>query len=310
MGVTADYDFFLGPEGQPVRPGVAGSGPDPVVTDDDEWERAVQLVTESSIYALEEELRNGYVTLPGGHRVGLVGRTVLEGGRIRTQRDLSGMNFRIARQVIGAADPLMPYLVDRTTRRPRSLLVVSSPALGKTTLLRDIARQLSSGVPAMGGRGWKVGVVDERSEIAACCDGVPQNDVGPRSDVLDACPKAEGMAIMVRSMSPEVIVTDEIGIADDARAIEEARRSGVAVIASAHARDLEDAAARPVLRDIMASGVFDIVAVLGRSLGLGTIESVLCGLTGARLSPGPFRFGGDASGGGEVSWRFRSSSLG
>lgn len=291
MGVTAEGDLYLCCEGQSVA------------CTEDEWAAAVRLVTQCSVYALERELSAGFITLSGGHRVGLVGRAVLDGDEVRTQTELSSMNYRVARQIIGVADRLMPYVLSADRARVLNILILSGPGLGKTTLLRDIARQLSEGWGCDAGSGsmigsghsagavagFRVGIVDERSEIAACSQGVPQNELGPRADVIDGCPKAAGIMVMIRSMSPDVVVTDEVGRREDASALEEAARCGVAVIATAHALDPEDAARRPVLRDVLAQGAFDRAVVLGRSLGLGTCERVVHLRSGQDLAARPFR---------------------
>jgi stage III sporulation protein AA len=227
----------------------------------------LEFLTHHSLYSFEEELRRGYITIQGGHRVGLSGRTVLEDGKVKSIRDVSSFNVRIAREVRGAAQRVLPYLI-KEDGRVASTLIVSPPQAGKTTLLRDIIRLLSSGegterrklgqLPAS----WKIGVVDERSEIAACMHGVPRFDLGPRTDVLDACPKAEGMMMMIRSMSPEVIAVDEIGRVEDAAAIREALHAGIAVIATAHGADLEDVRSRPVLQSMMEGSLFDRYVIL------------------------------------------------
>ncbi len=303
MGVAAEGDYYLHCSGQPVS------------CTEDEWEAAVRLVTQSSVYALERELAAGFVTLAGGHRVGLVGRAVLDGERVRGQSQLSSMNYRIARQIIGIADQVMPYVFSADGTRVLNVLILSGPGLGKTTLLRDIARWLSTGsgegggsgatsrIGAAGGpaaaavAGLAVGIVDERSEIAACSQGVPQNELGPRADVIDGCPKACGIMIMIRTMSPDVVITDEVGRAEDAEALLEASRCGVSVIATAHAVDPEDAARRPSVRDALEAGVFERAILLGRSLGLGTCERVVDLGSGEDLSPGPFRLAGGETGG-------------
>jgi len=178
------------------------------VTESD-LKQTIQVLTKSSFYALEEELRSGYITISGGHRVGLVGEAVVFQGEIKTIKNISGLNLRLAKSVEGCARDIMPYLWEQG--RPLHTLILSPPRCGKTTLLRDIVRFFSTGVPEQKIRGLAVGIVDERSEIAGCWLGVPQLAVGPRTDVLDRCPKAAGMIMLLRSMGPEIIATDEVG---------------------------------------------------------------------------------------------------
>lgn len=231
----------------------------------------LETLTDHSLYAVEEELRRGYVTVAGGHRIGLAGRTVLDSGAVRHLRDITGFNVRIARPRIGCSAKLLPALLDRSARTVRHTLILSPPQQGKTTLLRDLARAVSSGEwndpTARGWGGRKVGIVDERSEIAACERGVPTFDLGPRTDVLDACPKAEGMMMLVRSMSPEVVVVDEIGRQEDAEALREALHAGVRVLATAHASDLADVFKRPALASLADEGMFGAYVLLSRSGG-------------------------------------------
>ncbi|SDR89348.1 stage III sporulation protein AA [Paenibacillaceae bacterium GAS479] len=225
-------------------------------------------LTGHSLYAMEEELKKGYITVTGGHRVGLAGRTVLEHGEVKAIRDIGGFNIRIAREAVGAADRLAPQLADSSRRTILSTLIIGPPRMGKTTMLRDLARIVSSGAwkdPAQAGwPGRRVAIVDERSEIAASVKGVPSFDVGPRTDVMDACPKAEGMMMMLRSMSPEVIMADEIGRTEDAVAVREAAHAGVAVVATAHASSLEEAKGRPILRELLMEGTFSRCVILSR----------------------------------------------
>ncbi|MHB9146050.1 MAG: stage III sporulation protein AA [Symbiobacteriia bacterium] len=241
----------------------------------DDLARTVQLLSQNSLYAWEDEIRQGFLTLPGGHRAGLTGRAVVEQGRVRTLKQVSGICLRLAREVRGAADGVLQLLrASWQGPRPPNLLLFSAPQAGKTTVLRDLVRQYSSGAAVPGLPGLKVGLVDERCELAASFCGVPQLDVGPRTDVLDACPKAEGLMMLIRSMSPEVVATDEIGRPEDGLAVQEALGAGVTVIATAHGGSLAELARRPVLRDLLAMGAFDAAAMLGRSRGPGTVEGV------------------------------------
>jgi len=267
--VTDTGDAWLSPHGLPISdPGSAY-----VVTGED-MTRTLGLVTQGSVYALEEEFRHGFVTLPGGHRVGLTGRALLEAGHIRTIAHVAGLSLRLSREVRGVARPLVGRLVTREGR-PRSGLIISPPGCGKTTILRDAVRLLSDGVPELGMRGLRVGLVDERSEVAACYEGVPQRDVGLRTDVLDACPKAEGVFLLLRAMSPEVIAVDEVGRPEDTAALREALGAGAAVLATAHGSSVEDLRARPMMRALAETGLFHVFVVLSRRRGPGTVEAVV-----------------------------------
>lgn len=154
-------------------------------------------------------------------------------------------------------------------------LIASSPNCGKTTILRDIIRILSSGCEDINLKGYKVGVVDERSEIAACYLGIPQKDIGIRTDVIDACPKVQGMIMLLRSMSPEVIAVDEIGSIKDSEAIEEAINSGVKVIATVHGKDMDEILKKPGIKRLMENKAFERIVFLSRKNGPGTIENIL-----------------------------------
>lgn len=212
----------------------------------------VEAITEHSLYARAEEASQGYITLRGGHRMGLCGRVMHPDSR-SVLSDIGSVCIRIAGEWPGCADLLMPRLQDA----PQSLLIVGPPGSGKTTLLRDLARQLSSGRHAR-----QLAIVDERSELAACVGGIPQLNVGESTDVLEGLRKQEAFSWLLRSMAPEIIITDELGGDTDAAAVLEAVNSGVAVCASAHGSNLQDAAARPALAALMSRRVFDLYAVL------------------------------------------------
>lgn len=216
-------------------------------------------MSQYSMYALEEELRNGFFTIQGGHRIGVAGRTVCEQGKVLSFRNICSLNIRIARQKKGCADKLLPWLLQEDNIY--NTLLLSPPGIGKTTMLRDCIRLLSEGGKGMTGK--KVGVVDERSEIAASFFGVPQNDLGDRTDVLDACPKAEGMRILLRSMSPQIIAVDELGSKEDYLAVEEALHCGCRILGTMHAQDVEELQEKMYLSKWLDKGYFGRFVFLG-----------------------------------------------
>ncbi len=265
-------DYFIRQDGTPVS---ESSGV--YVVNAVDLEKVLHNISGSSMYALEEELKNGYVTLPGGHRVGLTGKAVLENGRVKTLKYLSGLNIRVCREIKGAADGLIKHLIDRRVQNIYHTVILSPPRCGKTTLLRDLVRQVSNGLPGLQLAGRTVGVVDERSEIAGCHRGLPQMDVGVRTDVLDGCPKAQGMMILLRAMSPDVIVTDEIGSMEDIHALEEVFNAGVRVIVTIHGSSLRELANRPALKYLLQLNIIERFVLLGRSRGVGTVEKIYNG---------------------------------
>lgn len=236
--------------------------------------KTLELMSENSIYAYQDEIKSGYITLRGGHRIGLSGKVVLQEGKIRNIKDFNGLNIRIAKEIRGCAKNIIKYII-KNSSDIYNTLIVGPPQCGKTTILRDLSRMLSSGEQEYDFNGMKVGIVDERSEIAACCKGVPQNDVGYRTDVMDGCPKVLGMEMLLRSMSPGIIITDELGTHGDRDAVLKVLNSGIKIIASAHGFNITELKMREELLSLIKSAAFERYIVLSSRNGPGTLEEVV-----------------------------------
>lgn len=232
----------------------------------------VQRMSNYSIYSFEEEIKQGYLTINGGHRVGICGRCVIDDGKVKTIKDISSLNIRICRQIYNSSKLIMPYIVENG--QVINTLIISPPKCGKTTILRDIARNISDGVKELNLQGKKVSIIDERSEIAASYNGVPQLDVGLRTDILDNCPKSQGIIMAIRSMAPEVIICDEIGTYEDIESILSALNSGVNLITTIHGFGIEDVFNRSVFKEVINNRVFKRAIVLSVKKGVGTLEYV------------------------------------
>lgn len=239
-----------------------------------------------SLHSHEQEIAEGFITLPGGHRVGLCGTAVyrtrepagncrrdffcsetenLRNGasELQTLKDISGLNIRLARACPGTADRLMKEIFNNG---PASALLIGPPASGKTTVLRDLCRQLSER--------YRLSVVDQRGELGAVWQGVPQNDLGPNTDILDGVGKSEGISIALRTLSPQFIAVDEIGTAEDCAGLEMAAHCGVYLLATAHGeyseREKWELAQKdpvflmgsPVVRRLLKSDIFSYVVFL------------------------------------------------
>jgi stage III sporulation protein AA len=228
----------------------------------------IDRVTDYSPYAFENEIKQGFVTIKGGHRVGMAGQAVISDGKISNLKNISFINIRFAHQKKGCGEYVIPYIIN--DGGILDTLIISPPGCGKTTLLRDIIRLISTEKYT----GENVAVVDERSEIAGCYMGEPQLNVGVRTDVLDACPKVEGMMMLIRSMNPDVIAVDEIGSRDDIDAIHYVSNCGCGILATVHGASVDDIRTKPVLRRLVEERRFERYIVLSKRQGVGTVESI------------------------------------
>ena len=236
----------------------------------EEIRETLEYISHYSLYAYEHEMRQGFITIEGGHRVGVMGKAILEGNKVKNLQYISSLNIRMSHVCLGCGDKVLPYITKN--RMVCHTLVISPPCCGKTTLIRDLIRQISDGNRYV--KGCTVGVVDERSEIGGCYLGVAQNQLGMRTDVLDCCPKAEGMIMLIRSMAPQVIAVDEIGSPEDVHAIEYAMQCGCKMIASVHGLSMAEAADKPVLGRMIRERRFERYIILGNEKRPGEVREV------------------------------------
>ena len=262
-----DGEYYLKKTGEMVR-----ECKDAYIICEKELHDLLNRVCQDSVYAYEDELKQGFLTIAGGHRIGIVGQAVLnDSGDIRTIKHVSSMNIRIAHEIKGAADAVIPYLFER--EQFCNTLILSPPGCGKTTLLRDMIRQVSEGNPYHAG--MTVGVVDERSEIAGCYMGIPQNDIGIRTDVLDACPKIHGMMMLIRAMAPQVVAIDEIGGVEDVIALRKVSACGCKLLATIHGYDMDDIRSKAYMRTLLEETFFSRYIVLEKRNGCPQIKEII-----------------------------------
>lgn len=261
-------EYFLKQNGEMVHQ-ISG---EEIIIHRQDMQEFVNRVCNDSVYAYDDELRQGFITVWGGHRIGIAGQAVVnEDGSIRTIKHISAMNIRIAHEIKGVADCVMPYLYEK--EQFCNTLILSPPGCGKTTLLRDIIRQISDGNGSHAG--LTVGVVDERSELAGCFMGVPQNDLGIRSDVLDACPKVHGMMMLIRAMAPQIVAIDEIGGVEDVNAISKVHACGCRLVATIHGYNMEDIMGKAFMRSLLEDNFFSRFIVLEKKEGCPKVKEII-----------------------------------
>ena len=235
-----------------------------------EMKETIEHISNYSLYAYEHELKQGFITIEGGHRVGMAGQVIMEGGKIKNMKYISSINIRVSHEVLDCANKIFPYIT--YNKQMYHTLIISPPRCGKTTLLRDVIRQISDGNRWI--KGCTVGVVDERSELGGCYLGVIQNNLGMRTDILDRCPKADGMIMLIRSMAPQVVAVDEIGAKEDVHAIEYAMHCGCKMLATAHGDSMEEICKKPIFEKLIREKRFERYVILSNRYRLGGIEEV------------------------------------
>lgn len=263
--ICNNQEYYISPTGQ-----LSKYVEDAYIVSKNELRETMEYMSNYSLYAFEEEMKQGFITIQGGHRIGIAGKTIVDDSGIRTMKFISFINVRLSHQIKGCASPVLPYLYHQGT--VQHTLIISPPRCGKTTLLRDMIRQISNGTGPE--PGVTVGVIDERSEIGACYQGIPQNELGIRTDILDCCPKAKGMMMLIRTMSPRVVAVDEIGSREDVEAVEYVMNCGCKLIATVHGSSIEDIKQKPVLRKLVQERVFERYIILNNKGGIGNIGQI------------------------------------
>lgn len=258
-------EFFVTKEGMLTKEEKLG-----YIVGKKEIQETLDYIGNYSLYAYEDEVKQGFMTIQGGHRIGIAGKAVVDEEKVKSVKYISYLNIRLAHQVKGCADFILPYITKEG--KVCHTLIISPPRCGKTTLLRDLIRQISNG--GHNRNGVTVGVVDERSEIGSCYLGVPQNDLGIRTDILDCCPKSQGMMMLIRSMSPEVVAVDEIGAYEDIHAIEAVIHCGCKLLATVHGSSIADIDKKPLLQRMLKERIFERYIILHNERQVGMVKEI------------------------------------
>ena len=231
-----------------------------IVTKED-LDQTFQIICKYSIHSFMDDIKKGFITLRGGHRVGIVGKAIVENGKVENIKHISSLNIRISKEVKNCSDKVMDHII-KNSAKINNTIIISPPQCGKTTLLRDIVRNLSNGTEKYNFKGVNVALIDERNEIAGSYLGIPQMDVGIRTDIIETCPKDVGIMMVLRSMSPNVIVTDEIGTEKDIKALYTALNGGVGLITTVHGDSIEDIRNRKEINNLLDEELFKKVILL------------------------------------------------
>lgn len=238
-----------------------------------EMQEIFENICEKSIYSYTKQIAEGFITIKGGNRVGITGSAVIENGRVINLNYISSLNFRIARQIKDVSNSILKYVINIQNNSIFNTIIASPPGGGKTTILRDLVRKISNGMPEINFSPKICGIVDERGEIAAMYKGVPQNDIGENSDVINNVSKSIGINMLIRSMGPQIIVCDEIGTKEDIEAIEKATLSGVKGIFTVHASNIKEIKENPNLSKLIQNKLIQKIIVLD-SINKGQVLEV------------------------------------